>query len=105
MASMVYMLPGLNDVKPDELVRSGISALGRGTALGVAWSVEAQVPDNEERLFALARGKQAEHVGVLNVACPGCGSMDLSETLRQTSSRDEGMTTYYECNACGRKWR
>lgn len=37
--------------------------------------------------------------------CRKCKSTDVSSMMIQTRSADEGMTTFFECNACHCKWK
>ena len=40
-----------------------------------------------------------------NLPCVFCHEKNISVKMVQTRSSDEGMTAFYNCHSCGRKWK
>jgi DNA-directed RNA polymerase subunit M/transcription elongation factor TFIIS len=40
-----------------------------------------------------------------SLKCLKCSSSDISYEHKQTRSMDEGMTTFFLCRSCGKRWK
>ena len=59
----------------------------------------------ESENMRLAHVPQAEKAISATLTCPKCGQKKVSYSQAQTRSADEPMTTFCECNSCGRRWK
>ncbi|KAG8527063.1 uncharacterized protein KY384_008492 [Bacidia gigantensis] len=88
------------EIKPDQLVKMSSEELK---------SEERRLADNAliKENMKEAQMPQAEKSISTAIQCknPKCGKNTVAYTQAQTRSADEPMTTFCECQSCGRRWK
>lgn len=66
--------------------------------------VEADKVRHKENIHNAMTAKEQKAVSSM-LKCSSCGQRKVSYTQAQTRSADEPMTTFCECQVCGKKWK
>lgn len=64
---------------------------------------KAEEEDDDEEILPLSDYIDTDDDD--QIRCPSCGSTSHSNYQQQTGSADEGATSFYKCEDCGKSWR